>query len=104
MFAGDGAGYLRGMSEDNPDRNRNKKTVREYRKRWFAIIVVLIAVVIGCVVVLVLVRQGEIDRSPWGFMALAAAILAAFSAALVTFLEAAFEPDPPDEMPGDRDA
>lgn len=59
-----------------------------YRRHWGEEIVILVVVVAAAGVCLGLVRSGQIDREPWGYIATAVAILGALSAMMLTIVEA----------------
>lgn len=62
--------------------------IHMYRRHWGEEIVVLVLVVAAAVTCLGLVRYGHMDREPWGYIAVAVAILGALSAMMLTIVEA----------------
>ncbi len=55
----------------------------------YTALVVFIAA--GAAIVIGFARGGDVDREPWGYIAVAVAILAAVTGLLLAFAQAAFE-------------
>ncbi len=70
-----------------------KILVHRYRQRWGAATAAIVVIVAASITCMILVRQGELDPTPWRYIAVAAAILAALSGAILALVEAKIELD-----------
>lgn len=70
---------------------RRKVTLHEHHRRWGMWTALVVFIAAGAATVVAFARANEVDREPWGYLALAIAILAALSGLLLAFAQAAFE-------------
>jgi len=70
---------------------RRKTTLREHHRRWGLYIAVIVFIAAAAAFVIGFAREGEVAREPWGYVAVAVAILAAVGGLLLSFAQAAYE-------------
>jgi hypothetical protein len=70
---------------------RRKVTLHEHHRRWGMWTALIVFIAAGAATVVGFARADEVDREPWGYVALAVAILAAVAGLLLAFAQAAFE-------------
>jgi hypothetical protein len=66
-------------------------TLHEHHRRWAMWTALLVFVAAGSATIVAFARADEVDREPWGYVALAIAILSAVTGLLLAFAQAAFE-------------
>lgn len=59
-----------------------------YRRHWSEEIVVVFVVVAAAATCLAFVRYGDLEKNPWGYIAVAVAIIGALSGMMLTIVEA----------------
>jgi hypothetical protein len=70
---------------------RRNITLHEHHRRWGMYTALVVFIAAGAAIVIGIARNGEIDREPWGYVAVAVAILSAVTGLLLAFAQAAFE-------------
>lgn len=70
---------------------RRKVTLHEHHRRWGMYTALVVFVAAGAATVIAFARKGDVDKEPWGYAAVAVAILAALTGLLLAFAQAAFE-------------
>jgi peptidoglycan/LPS O-acetylase OafA/YrhL len=70
---------------------RRKVTLHEHHRRWGMWTALVLFIAAGSATVVAFARADEVDREPWGYIALAVAILTALAGLLLAFAQAAFE-------------
>ncbi|MDQ3155631.1 MAG: hypothetical protein M3Q98_02750 [Actinomycetota bacterium] len=71
----------------------DQRSVRTYRRHWAEELVVVFLVVAAAATTLGFVRYGTLDKNPWGYIAVAVALLGALSGMILTIAEAMREGD-----------
>jgi hypothetical protein len=66
-------------------------TLHEHHRRWAMWTALLVCVAAGAATVIAFSRDGDVSREPWGYFAVAVAILSAVTGLLLAFAQAAFE-------------
>jgi len=69
----------------------SKKRIGKYRRHWSEELAVVLLLVGGAATCLALVRSGHLDKNPWGYIAVAVALVAAISGLILTIAEAMLE-------------
>ena len=70
---------------------RRNLTLHDHHRRWGMYTALVVFIAAGAAIVIGIARNGEIDREPWGYVAVAVAILSAVTGLLLAFAQAAFE-------------
>ena len=70
---------------------RRTITLHEHHRRWGMYTALVVFIAAGAAILIGLARGGDIDREPWGYVAVAVAILSAVTGLLLAFAQAAFE-------------
>lgn len=70
---------------------RRNITLHEHHRRWGMYTALVVFIAAGAAIVIGIARDGAIDREPWGYVAVAVAILSAVTGLLLAFAQAAFE-------------
>ena len=70
---------------------RRKLTLHEHHRRWGMYTALVVFVAAGAAIVIAVARDGEISREPWGYVAVAVAILSALAGLVLAFAQAAYE-------------
>ena len=70
---------------------RRNITLHEHHRRWGMYTALVVFIAAGAAILIGLARGGDIDREPWGYVAVAVAILSAVTGLLLAFAQAAFE-------------
>lgn len=83
--------------------SRYRKNISKYGRQWLLLMIGPVLLVIAGIVILLLYRQGQLDRMPWSVVGMAAGASGALSASLVTLYEAFREPAPVDGRHPDQD-
>lgn len=65
-----------------------QRTIRSYRRHWAEEVVIVFLVVAAAGTCLAFIRYGDLDKNPWGYLAVAVALLAALTAMILTIAEA----------------
>jgi hypothetical protein len=72
-------------------------TLHEHHRRWGMYTALVVFIAAGAAILIGLARGGDVDREPWGYLAVAVAILAAVAGLLLAFAQAAYEAQGDDE-------
>ncbi|KAA1399548.1 hypothetical protein [Aeromicrobium ginsengisoli] len=70
---------------------RRKLTLHEHHRRWGIYTALVVFIAAGAAIIIAIARDGEIDREPWGYVAVAVAILSAVAGLVLAFAQAAYE-------------
>jgi hypothetical protein len=70
---------------------RRKITIHEHHRRWGMWTALVVFIAAGSATVIAFARDGEVDREPWGYVAVAVAILSALAGLLLAFAQAVYE-------------
>lgn len=80
-----------------------RRNISKYGRRWLLLMIGPVLLVVAGLVILVLYRQGQLDRMPWSVVGMATGAIGALSASLLTLFEAFKEPAPVDGRHPDQE-
>jgi uncharacterized membrane protein YhiD involved in acid resistance len=68
-----------------------KLTLHEHHRHWGMWTALVVFIAAGSATIVAFARSGDIDREPWGYVAIAVAILSALAGLLLAFAQAVYE-------------